>query len=101
MAAYEDLRGLFGHGELRPTVEVACIVAAEAIRNESPSTDNHANRMIWAKAAFRNPSSIRDQMLMALIAANKDASVETIVGVSDAALQTLVDAAVDVFADGS
>ena len=101
MATYIEIRGLFGNSELRLLAEVACIVSAETIRLEDPSTDNHANRLLWAKAAFRNPRQIRDQMLMALLASNKDATVANILAVTDEAMQTLVDAAVDVFADGS
>lgn len=101
MATYNELRGLFNHDGLRNKIEVACVIAAEAIRTEDAGTDNHANRLTWAKQAFSNPSSIRDEMLMALLAANKDAAPETITAVSDSTLQTLIDAAVNVFADGS
>ncbi|GAG15232.1 unnamed protein product, partial [marine sediment metagenome] len=51
--------------------------------------------------AFSNPNAIREKMLMTLLAANKDSSAATIQGATDAALQTLVDGAVDIFADGS
>ena len=101
MATYTELRSLFGHGDLRNKIEVACIVAAEAIRTEPIETVNHANRILWAKSAFANPGGIRDQMLMALLAANKDADVSTITVATDAVIQTKVDAAVDIFADGT
>ena len=101
MATYLELRGMFADGTLKNQIEVACIVAAEGIRTEDEGTNNHANRLVWAKAAFTNPNVIRERMLMALLAANKDATVDTIQSVSDATLQTLVDAAVDLFADGS
>lgn len=101
MASYEDLRDLFSDGKLKNRVEVACIVAAETIRNEDGQVTNHTNRLGWAKRAFQNPGSIRDEMLKALLAANKDSDVATIQGVSDSALQTLVDASIDLFADGS
>ncbi|HUW81178.1 MAG TPA: hypothetical protein VMZ31_00105 [Phycisphaerae bacterium] len=101
MASYVELRQLFGNGDLRNKIEVACIVAAEAIRTEDAGTANHANRLIWAKKAFSSPNGIRDEMLMALLAANKDSTVQDITGVTDEPLQTLVNAAVDVFADGS
>jgi len=101
MASYTELRGLFSTDDLRNKIEVACIVAAEAIRTEDVNTDNHANRVVWAKTTFSNPRTIAEKMLMALLAANKDADVATITGASDAAIQTKVDAAVDVFADGS
>lgn len=101
MATYEELRTLFGHNELKNRVEVACIVAAETIRTEAEGTENHVNRLAWAKTAFANPKASAGQMLMALLAGNLDSTVENIIAVTDAALQTLVDAAVDIFADGS
>lgn len=101
MATYLELRQLFAEGRLKNRIEVACIVAAETIRTEDVGTTNHANRLLWAKRAFTNPNSIRDMMLKALLAVNKDATVANIQAVTDAALQTQVEAAVDLFADGS
>lgn len=101
MATYAELRQLFNDSTLRNRVEVACIIVAEAIRVEDGGTANHANRVIWAKQAFISPGSVRDQMLMALLAANKDASVATIQAAIDGTIQAAVDAAVDMFADGS
>ena len=101
MATYKELRDLFSHDALRNKVEVACVVAAEAIRAEDAGTPNHANRLIWARRAFQNPATIRDTMLMTLLAANKDAAVEIIASATDAVIQGRVDAAVDLFADGS
>jgi len=101
MATYTDLYGLFANSELRNKMRVAVVVAAETIRAEDAGTDNHANRMAWAKNAFSNPDGAADGMLKALLAANKDLEVAQIMGASDAAIQTKVDAAVNVFADGS
>jgi len=101
MATYMELKALFNHSDLQDKVQVACIVAAETIRSEDPGTSNHTNRLLWAKAAFEDPRSTQNEMLMALLAANKDASVASITGATDSAIQTKVDDAVDVFADGS
>ena len=101
MATYLELMGLFGHNDLLVKTEVACIIAAESIRSEDPGTTNHANRLIWAKKAFENPRAIRNQMLMAMLAANSDLDVSVITGATDAQIQAKVDAAIDVFADGS
>jgi hypothetical protein len=101
MATYGELRALFGEDALRHKVEVACIVAAETIRNEAPATENHANRLVWAKSAFQDPAGVAVKMLMALLAANKDETPSNITSASDAQIQARVDAAVDVFADGS
>ena len=101
MATYSELRDLFAAGELRNRVEVACIIAADTIRGEDVGTVNHTNRMIWAKKAFESTASIRDEMLKAVLAANKDAEPAQITGASDAVIQAKVDEAVDLFADGS
>ena len=101
MATYTELRQLFADNDLRNRVQVACIVAAETIRSEDAGTTNHANRLVWAKSAFNNPTAVCDAMLMALLAVNKAQTVEMIQGVEDTTLQSQVDAAVDVFADGS
>lgn len=101
MATYNELRGLFSNVELRNRVQVACIVAAEAIRTEAENTVNHANRVIWARKAFNNANDVTDKMLMAVLAANKAATVAAITGATDAAIQSAVDAAVNVFADGT
>lgn len=101
MAQYIELRQLFNDSDLKNRLDVACIVAAETIRGEDVGTTNHTNRMLWAKATFSNVRSMSEKMLMALLAANKDLTTVQIQGALDSALQTKVDAAVDVFADGS
>jgi len=101
MATYDELRILFSHDALRKRIEVACIIAAQSIYVEAPSVDNHANRLIWAKRAFAKPGNMGGDMLRALLAANKDLEVSAITSVTDTAIQAKVDAAVDVFADGT
>ena len=101
MAAYNELYQLFANSALRNKVRVAVIVAAEAIRNEDDTTNNHANRLIWAAQAFAGPNTVADKMLLALLAANKDVETSAITGASDATIQTQVDATVDLFATGS
>ena len=101
MATYMELRGLFNDSDLDNKIEVACIVAAETIRNEASETANHVNRLVWAKNAMNGTTAYSKQMLKALLAANKDATVATLKASSDEAIQTAVDAAVDIFADGT
>lgn len=101
MATYTELRTLFRHPVLTQKVEVACLIAAEAIRTEDVGTSNHANRLLWAKRVFASPHTTAEMMLMALLAANFDAPVATITNVTDAAMQTQVNNAVNLFADGS
>ncbi len=98
MAEYIELYNLRNHDVLQHKIAVAVVIAADAIRQEDDQTVNHANRLLWARAAFSDPGTISRHVLWALLAAHKDASVETITGASDAVIQTAVDNVVDVFA---
>lgn len=100
MATYTELYGLRNDSALRNRVMVACIVAGEAIMAEDVGTPNHANRLTWAASVFASPVAEANRMFMAVLAANKDATVEQVQGASDEAIQTHVDAHVDLFAVG-
>ena len=95
MATYTELYGIRSDSALRNRVTVGCIVAAEAVRNESDQTVNHANRLIWAALVFANPEHEAERMLWAILAQNNAATVAAITGASDATLQTAVNAAVN------
>jgi hypothetical protein len=101
MATYLELRSLYGHGDLLNRIEVACIVSAETIRTEADSVTNHANRLKWAKATYGSSRAAAEKMLMSLLAANKALTSAQLISVTDAALQTAVDSAVNIFADGT
>ena len=101
MATYAELFDLRTNSELRNRIQVACIVAAETIRGEDSGTENHANRLLWAVEAFRNPKANSERMLWALLAAFKDQAVGVIANPTDAQIQEAVDAAVDLFATGA
>jgi hypothetical protein len=100
MATYAELIQAPQNIGLQQRVFVATVVAAESIRTENPATANHANRMKWAKAVFTNPSHEADRMMWAVLAANKDAAIGAITGASDASVQTAVNNAIDILADG-
>jgi hypothetical protein len=100
MATYLELYGLKSNDTLRNKVEIACLVAAEVVRSESDQTANHANRLIWAKAVFEQPRIESERMLMAILAVNNTLTTGQITGASDAAIQTAVNNAVNVFAQG-
>jgi uncharacterized membrane protein len=101
MATYIELRQLFGNGDLLNRIEVACIVAAETIQTEDAATVNHANRVLWAASVFSQSRPWAEKMLMALLAANRAATVQDITGATDETLQTLVNNTVNLFATGS
>lgn len=100
MATYTELFDLRHNSDLMNRISVANIVAAEVIRKETTSVPNHANRLIWAKAVFENPTIEAKRMLWAVLAANKDNTVAQITGASDVEIQTAVDTAIDIFATG-
>lgn len=100
MATYSELFELRSDSTLRNRVAVACIVAAETIRNELDTVPNHANRLIWAADVFADPKPHAVRMLWELLAANKDATSEAITTATDMSIQTKVDATVDLFATG-
>ena len=101
MASYEEIFDLRNYSPLKNKVTTAVLIAAETIINEDPGTTNHANRLTWAKKVFTNPRVEADRMFMAMLAANKDATVSNIQNATDASIQTNVDAHIDLFADGS
>jgi hypothetical protein len=96
-----ELKALFNHSDLFDKMQVACTIAAEAIRVEDAGTANHVNRLLWAKRAFTSPVDVSRQMLMSILASNAALTVSQIVAASDSAIQTKVNAAVNVFADGT
>jgi len=98
MATYTELATLGGDNVLIDRIAVAITIAADTIVSEDPLTENHANRLIWAKSAFLNPREQARPFLFALLAANKGASVAQIEGSTDNAIQNNVNAVVDIFA---
>ena len=97
MASYTELEELRNDTTLKARVRVATMIAAETIRTEAAPA-NSAQRLAWAKSVFENPSTMGEQMFWAVLAANKDVAKATIQAAGDAAIQTNVDAAVDLFA---
>jgi len=103
MAAYVELNNIASGGAgdaLKVRIKVAIIIAAEAIRSELDTVNNHANRLTWAAQAFANPEAIATKMLWALLAQNATATVIAITGATDEMIQANVNNAVDVFATG-
>lgn len=101
MATYTELRGLINDPTLKDRVSIALLIAAEAIRTEDAGTANHANRVKWAKKVLQDPDGNADDMLRALLAQNASLTVAQITGATDAGIQTAVNGAVDIFADGT
>ncbi len=90
MASYTDLANLFSDDTLKNRVDVAVVVAASALLAGTPTADEQS----WAAAVFSRPRTEGQKAYMAVLAANKSASVTAIQGASDAALQANVDSVV-------
>jgi len=101
MATYTELYSLRSDSALRNRVMVACIVSAEAVMAEIDTTPNHANRLLWAASVFANPTTESMRMFMAVLAANKDATISIIQTATDTQIQTNVDNHIDLFATGA
>lgn len=97
MATYTELFGLHNNSALKNKVMSAVVIAAETVMNEDGGTANHANRLVWAKAVFANPSNEADRMFWAVLAANSALSIAAIESASDSAIQANVDDHIDLF----
>ena len=100
MATYLELYTQRNQQQLLEKVTVAVVVAADAIRTEDAGTTNHANRVKWAKEALDNPVRMAERVIWLVLAANKTATMQQINDASDSAIQTAVNAVVNVLAQG-
>lgn len=100
MATYDEI--LIAHADtgLLNKVRVATVVAATDIMLEADTTANHANRIIWAKTVFADPALAGARMMWPVLAQNKAFTLAQITGADDATVQTAVNSAVNVFAQG-
>lgn len=99
MATYIELIGAASDSTLKQRIAVACVIAAEAIRTEDPGTPNHVNRLVWAKRVYQAPEVAASSMIWPVLAQNAAIPVASIIGASDAAVLTAVQAAVAVFVE--
>ena len=90
MATYLELFDLQYDDTLVHKVAVATIIAAETKLSGAP-TSAEAD---WARSVIVNPTETATQVINLVLAANKDASVATITGATDAAIQANVDSVV-------
>lgn len=100
MATYDELLQAAGDTGLINHVRVAVFVSATNIMTEAGTTTNHANRLLWAKTVFNDPAAAGLKMMWPVLAQNRTATLAQITGATDADVQTAVDAAVNVFAQG-
>jgi hypothetical protein len=101
MATLAELFSELNDPVLQQKTNAACLVAANLVTTEAAGTANHANRLKWAKRVFQDPVGQGLLMLRAVLAANNAATLAQITGASDATIQSAVNAAIDVLADGT
>lgn len=101
MATYDELLSAAGNTGLLNKVRMACVVAATTIMAEAGTVTNHTNRLLWAKTVFNDTAAAGEKMMWPVLAQNKAATLAQITGADDATVQTAVDAAVNVFANGA
>lgn len=87
MATYLEIEGLFSNGDLLKKVRSATIIYAESIISETPDAAQKA----WIAKAFESPNAEARIILMGVLAANKDATIEQIESATDTAIQAEVD----------
>lgn len=98
MATYSELRTLFNDSALRNRITVAVAIAAQGIiANAGTET---ATRIAWAQRALQAPEAASATAMIYALAENNGLSVAQITGATDAALQSVVDGAVDGLAVG-
>ena len=99
MATYAELLTIAAtDDEFKQQIKVACIVACDVIRAEAEGTANHTNRLKWARATLDTPDRAAGQMVLAVLAQNRAATVAQITGADDATVQTAVNSAVNLLA---
>ena len=104
MATYLELRNLYNDSELRNRVAVAIAIAADTVMrgtdNVAPfsqTAGDHDLRVIWAKGALGNTEGFTPPFWQSALAANSTLTVAQITGATDAALQSKINEAVDLF----
>jgi uncharacterized protein YgbK (DUF1537 family) len=95
----KDLYDAFtGSTDFLHQVAGACLMAATAIENEAPETQNHVNRMIWMASVRTNPKAMARTMLVAML--ENPTLAADVVNATDEAVQWVLNSLVNTFATG-
>lgn len=97
MATYQELYDLGSNSALRNKIAVAVAIKAQTILDEASPT---VAEVEWAKEALNAPLREADILMHYVLAANRAATTGQIVGATDSAIQTNVNAAVDKIISG-
>ena len=98
MASYTEILQLFSVKALREQVQVGIADVASEINAEPTSTPNHTERVKWAASALNNSQGEASKFLLAVLVANKSATVTQILNATDTTVLNNVRSFVDLFA---
>lgn len=96
MATYAELHQLANNGDLKDKVGVALTIAAQAKLAGTPTSSDSK----WARSTLTSLERESEKVLRLILAANVGQTQANILGASDAAIQTEVDAVVDGYIAG-
>lgn len=96
MALYIDLFPITQDPDFINRVRVACVVAADGIRSESPSTPYYDRRKRWAREVLRESEAVARSVVWAIVAQYNGMSVSQISGATDEQLLQAVQASMPV-----
>jgi hypothetical protein len=95
MATYIELRQLYVDTDLLDKVEIAVVIAANNLITGTETTADKA----WISQVLGSPRGEAEKALKIVLAKNAGATVETIQGASDSAIQTNVNTIVPILVD--
>jgi hypothetical protein len=95
MATYAELAGIREESEWNSFMNKVRVACAEKATNVIDSTSPPASRLEWAKEAIADKNRAGDNIVDYVIMSNNGASIATILGAGDTAIQNNVNSAVD------
>ncbi len=105
MATLLELRQLYGNSEMRnkvaPSIAITAnkiMIGVDTVAPFSQAAGAHDLRLVWAKENFGNTAGQAAKFWEVILAKNSAATIEQIIGASDAAIKSNVDESVDLFA---
>lgn len=91
MATYTELYNIHNNNNLHNKIAIALTIKAASVLDAASS----ATTVAWTRQVFDNPNKFAEDIMNYVLAKAKDFTVSQINNVSDAQLQTYVNAAVD------
>ena len=109
MATYAELITVLGNQVLKDKVQTAILIITDKVARGDDTgggfdPSNKAARKTWARQVLEAPNELPDEAsshFQLLVAAKRDETPATIIAMTDAEVQTVVEEGVDLFAPSS